>query len=183
VFLLPALVIATVAFGGGLPGVPVVPLPPGVGVPPSTACASDLDLAAPAAAQQRAMRCLVNGVRASAGVRPLRRSWRLDRAALLRARAIRRCDQFSHRPCGQAFIGVFVRSGYLGSGYVGENLAWGSAPLGTARDTVTGWLGSAEHRGNILYSGWRDVGVAELKAPSLFGAASVTLWVVQFGRH
>ncbi len=130
------------------------------------------------------MRCVVNATRRSAGLRSLRSSWRLNRAALLRANAIRRCGDFSHQPCGQSFDGVFVRVGYLRrSGTVGENLAWGGAPHGTARDTMLQWLSSLGHRSNLLWRGWRDVGVAVIKVSSLFGAGQVSIWVVQFGRH
>jgi uncharacterized protein YkwD len=175
-------VIATVALAGPAPGLGTT-VDPSVTLPPLTACAAQADLTAPASAQQQAMRCVVNATRASAGLHALRSSWRLNRAAALRARAIQRCDQFSHRPCGQPFIGVFIRTGYLGSGSVGENLAWGESPLGTVHDAAGDWLASPEHRSNLLYAGWRDIGVAMLKARSLFGASNVTLWVVQFGRN
>ena len=181
--LLPALAIATISFTGPGPAAPTPPGADGLALPPSTACAGQDDLAAPIALQLRAMRCVVNATRTSVGVRRLRTSRRLNRVAALRARAIRRCGQFSHRPCGESFIGVFVRTHYLGSGAAGENLAWGQAPRGTARDAVADWLGSTEHRGNLLDGGWRDVGIAVVKAPSLFGAEDVTLWVIDFGRH
>jgi uncharacterized protein YkwD len=183
VFLIPALVIAAVAVAG--PGRPAVMNTnvAGMALPPSTSCPAQTDLEASAAAQVRAMRCVVNATRRAAGLPALRSARRLNRAALLRARAIRRCRQFSHTPCGQSFTGVFVRVGYLGhSGTVGENLAWGEAPLGTARDALAEWLASPEHRSNLLWRGWRDVGAAELKAPSLFGSLNVSIWVVQFGR-
>ena len=180
--LLPALVIGTVAFSGPA-SVSSAPNLGRLSLPPLTACSSQADLAAPALVQRQAMRCVLNATRASVGLRPLRASKRLNRSASLRAAAIRRCNEFSHRPCGQPFMGVFIRAGYLGSGVVGENLAWGQSPLGTVRDTVTDWLNSPEHRSNMLYPRWRDVGVAMMKAPSLFGASNVTLWVMDFGRH
>jgi uncharacterized protein YkwD len=182
VTLLPALVLATVAFTGPAP-VPATPNLTGLALPPLTACTGQIDLSASAAVQNQAMRCVLNATRTSAGLRPLRAARRLNRSAALRAAAIRRCNQFSHRPCGQSFMGLFIRTGYLGSGLVGENLAWGQSPLGTVRDTVTDWLNSPEHRSNMLYPRWHDVGVAMVKAPSLFGASNVTLWVMDFGRH
>lgn len=180
--LLPALVIASVALSGPAPPTPAGSMLSPPALPNLTACQGQTDLAAPASAQKQAMLCVVNATRTSAGVRPLRASRRLNHAAALRAAAIRRCNQFSHSPCGQSFMGVFIRSGYLGSGLVGENLAWGQSPLGTVRDAVTDWLASPEHRSNLLYPSWRDVGVAIVKAPALFGAQNVTLWVIDFGR-
>jgi uncharacterized protein YkwD len=184
VSLLPALVIAAAAVVGQAPGLGTVPTAPSLALPPLSSCPAQLDLAATTAVQQRAMRCVLNSTRRSAGLSALRTVPRLNRSALLRAKAIRRCDQFSHRPCGQSFVGVFVRVGYLGrSGTVGENLAWGEAPAGTPRDVIAQWLASPEHRSNLLWPGWHDIGIAVLKAPSLFGGTNVELWVVQFGRH
>jgi uncharacterized protein YkwD len=183
VSLLP-LVIAAATLAGPAPALATTPTLTQIALPPLSACPAQADLAAPAAEQQRAMRCAVNSTRRSAGLAAVRNAWRLDRSALLRARAIRRCAQFSHTPCGQSFAGVFVHVGYLGrSGTVGENLAWGEASAGTARATLAQWLESPEHRSNLLWSGWRDVGVSVVKATTLFGAHNVELWVVQFGRR
>jgi uncharacterized protein YkwD len=184
VSLLPALVIAAAAVIGPAPGLTAAPSLGSSALPPLSACPAQTDLAAPAPEQQRAMRCDVNTTRRSIGLRALRSAWRLNRSALLRARAILRCRQFSHTPCGQSFARVFVRVGYLGrSGTVGENLAWGEAPAGTARGTLEQWLASPEHRSNLLWPRWSDIGIAVVKAPSLFGGTSVELWVVQFGCH
>jgi uncharacterized protein YkwD len=184
VSLIPALVIAAVALTGSGPAATTSANAPTAALPPLSACPGQTELGASAGAQAHAMRCLVNATRRSAGLGALRNAWRLDRAALLRARAIRRCRQFSHTPCGQSFSGLFVRVGYLGrNGTVGENLAWGEAPLGTARDALVDWLQSPEHRSNLLWRGWRDVGAAEVKAQGLFGADQVSIWVVQFGRR
>ena len=129
------------------------------------------------------MRCLINWTRRHAGLATLRRSPQLDRSATLRARGIRRCDDFSHTPCGQPFITVFTLVHYFtGGAAVGENLEWGQGRLGTARSAVAHWLASPPHR-EILYTAkWRDLGVARIHA-TLFGRPNVTLWVAQFGRR
>jgi uncharacterized protein YkwD len=129
------------------------------------------------------MRCLVNWTRGRAGVATLRRSPQLDRSAALRARDIRRCEDFSHTPCGQPFITVFTLVHYFtGAAAVGENLEWGQDRLGTARSAVAHWLASPRHR-EILYTGkWRDLGIARIHG-TLFGRPNVTLWVAQFGRR
>jgi uncharacterized protein YkwD len=129
------------------------------------------------------MRCLINLTRRRAGLATLRRSPQLDRSSTLRARDIRRCDDFSHTPCGQPFITVFTLVHYFtGSTAVGENLEWGQGRLGTARSAVAHWLTSPPHR-EILYTAkWRDLGVARIHA-TLFGTPNVTLWVAQFGRR
>ena len=134
--------------------------------------------------QIRALRCLVNWARRHAGEPALHRSPELDRSAAMRANDIRRCQDFSHTPCGEAFITVFQQAGYLtASGTVGENLAWGQGRLGSARTAMAGWLASPEHRQILFGSKWRDLGLARVRARSLFGRPNVTVWVAQFGRR
>jgi uncharacterized protein YkwD len=139
-------------------------------------------MSAPPAVQTRALRCLINWARRHGGQPTLRRSPELDRSAGLRAGEIRRCQDFSHTPCGEPFIAVFQLVGYPLSS-VGENLAWGQGRLGTARATMAGWLASPEHRQNLFEADWRDLGLARVRARSLFGRPNVTVWVAQFGRR
>jgi uncharacterized protein YkwD len=134
--------------------------------------------------QIRALRCLVNWARRHAGQPALRRSPELDHSAAMRANDIRRCQDFSHTPCGESFITVFQQAGYLtAAGTVGENLAWGQGRLGSARTAMAGWLASLEHRQILFGSRWRDLGLARVRAGSLFGRANVTVWVAQFGQR
>jgi uncharacterized protein YkwD len=128
------------------------------------------------------MRCLLNEARRQRGLRALRPSSRLDRAAALRAAAIRRCDDFSHTPCGRSFRSVYDTAGYsFATHSVAENLAWGTGSLGTAGATLRTWLASSEHRHNLLGGSWQRFGVAVLAAPRLAGAHGVILWVAEFG--
>ena len=150
---------------------------------PLSECSGQDAIGAAPAVQVHAMRCLVNWARARAGERLLGDVGRLDRSARMRAAEIVRCGQFSHTPCGDSFLHVFVASGYLsGSGTVGENLAWGQAGVGSARVAMAEWLASPPHRAN-LFTRWRDLGVALAKQNALFGAAQVSIWVAQFGRR
>ena len=121
----------------------------GPALAPRTACPGQAALTGTAAVQIRAMRCLINWARRHGGQPALRRSPELDRSAALRADEIRRCQDFSHTPCGEAFIAVFQLVGYP-LATVGENLAWGQGRLGTARTAMASWLGSPEHR-RILF--------------------------------
>lgn len=155
----------------------------GSGLAPRTSCRGQAALTAPVAVQIRAMRCLVNWARRHAGEVGLRDSVELDASASLRARDITRCQDFSHTPCGQAFITVFTLVHYLaGADAVGENLAWGQGRLGTARSAMAGWLGSPEHRSIVYTARWRDLGVARVRG-ALFGRSNVTVWVAQFGHR
>ena len=133
------------------------------------------------AAERRSMLCLVNRTRLQHGLPSLRESRVLDRSALLRARAIRRCGQFSHTACGQPFTRVFARAGYRGGTYA-ENLAWGTSWLGSPSWTLRAWLRSPPHRTNLYRSGWREFGVAVVRARRLFGRRNVSVWVMQFGQ-
>jgi uncharacterized protein YkwD len=151
---------------------------------PTQACAGQAQVGAPAGVQVAATRCLLNWARSRAGLVALRDAGRLDRSALLRASAIRRCGDFSHTPCGQSFIRPFVAVGYFsGHAAVGENLAWGQGSLGSPRATVAEWLRSPAHRQILLTGDWRDLGVSLVRAPRLFGRPNVAVWVAQFGRR
>jgi len=132
--------------------------------------------------QIRSLRCLINWARRHGGQPTLHRSGELDRSAGLRAAEITRCQDFSHTPCGEPFIAVFQLVGYpLAS--VGENLAWGQGRLGSARTAMAGWLASPEHRQILFGANWRELGLARVRASSLFGRPNVTVWVAQFGRR
>jgi uncharacterized protein YkwD len=128
------------------------------------------------------MRCLLNEARRQRGLRPLIHSSHLDRAARLRAAAIRRCDDFSHTPCGRSFDSAYNAAGYsVATHTVAENLAWGTGSLSTAAATLGTWLASSEHRHNLLGRSWRKVGVAVVVAPQLQGVHNAVVWVAEFG--
>jgi uncharacterized protein YkwD len=151
---------------------------------PRTACVGQTSTTAPASVQLRAMRCLVNWARVHQGLSRLHRSPELDQSSAMRAADIRRCNDFSHTPCGEPFITVFRASHYLtGAGSVGENIAWGQGRLASARATMVGWLRSPGHRRNLFAPRWRDLGVARAKAARLVGRSDVTIWVTRFGRR
>ena len=153
-------------------------------MPPTTVCPGQTAAGAPAAVEQRAMRCLVNFVRRQHGLAPVRASALLDRSAALRAEAIRSCSEFSHSPCGSPFVSVFAQVGYWrGRVAVGENLAWADLPTSSPRDTVAGWLASPPHRHILFTPSWRDGGIALVQADGLFGRPRVAVWVSQFGRR
>lgn len=130
------------------------------------------------------MRCLINWARRHGGLAAVHPNAALNRSAGMRAADIRRCQDFSHTACGEPFLDVFEVVGYFtGTAAVGENIAWGQGRLGTARSAMAGWLASPEHR-QILFTGsWQDVGVARVRATSLFGRPNVTVWVAQFGHR
>ena len=152
----------------------------GLGAAGANACASP-SVDAPPAQQRAAFVCLVNELRQGKDLRALRPSAGLERAARLKARAIVRCEHFSHTPCGRAFASTFIDAGYaVGSWTVGENLAWGAGDRGSAARAFAALLDSASHRANFLRRGWRDIGIS-LWRGTLFGHDRVALWVIDFG--
>ena len=133
---------------------------------------------------QASLFALVNSTRTQHGLAPLSLSSTLDRSAALKAADIRRCASFSHTPCGTSFTRTFQQVGYLrGRVAVGENLYWGQGSLGSTNAAIAAWLRSPPHRANLLGRDWRQTGIAVLHARSLFGAADVWLYVLQFGRR
>jgi uncharacterized protein YkwD len=147
-------------------------------VAPASACPA----AVAGTARASELLCLVAWARARRGVRPLGPSAALARSALLKARDVRRCRDFSHTACGRAFGSTFRRAGYAPRRHaIGENLAWGVGSTATPRAVLAAWLRSAPHRATLLGPRWRRVGVASVAAPGLFGQPAATVWVLQVG--
>ena len=98
---------------------------------------------------------VMNSVRASNGLPPLRVGRALTRAARSHSADMARRGYFDH--------GAFVRrlrSFGVRASYVGENLASGTQPLG-ATAIVQIWMASPPHRQNLLDRHFRRVGVGE----------------------
>jgi len=151
---------------------------------PAAVCPGADDPSAPVPAQEAAMKCLVNYARQQAGLPRLADPRRLNTSALNKSADILRCNQFSHEACGRDFLYWFRRGGYLGGRcwWAGENLAWGSGQLGSARSVMKAWLRSPSHRANILGSDYSEHGLA-LRVGSLSGSNDAHVWVNHFGRH
>jgi uncharacterized protein YkwD len=146
---------------------------------PSGICRAADDAAAPAAAQARAVACLVNWARRQDRRSRLLRRSALARAAELKGQSVASCGQFSHTPCGAA-----VTSGVNASGYryatFGENLFVGTWGRFTPRDVVNAWLNSPPHRANMLSGKFRHVGAAPVLAKGLLGGSDAVVWTAAF---
>lgn len=151
---------------------------------PTTTCAGADDPTAAIAVQENAMECLVNFARRQAGLPGLDNSRKLDGSADNKAGDILRCDQFSHEACGRDFLFWFRRAGYLRNQcwYAGENLAWGTGELGSAREIMKAWLHSPSHRANLLGSEYSQFGIS-LRIGGLEGNPDAHIWVNHFGRR
>jgi uncharacterized protein YkwD len=96
---------------------------------------------------------VMNTVRATHGVPPLRIGRALTRAARAHSRDMARRGYFDHGPFVQRLRRFGVRAGY-----VGENLASGTRPLSAAA-IVQMWIASPPHRQNLLDRGFRRIGI------------------------
>ena len=136
---------------------------------PSAACAAScgsvglIPTASNIAAVESATQCLVNLARRHRGLPVLQRDSQLDSAAVDHSSEMVSDGYFSHADASGG--GVDTRAddaGYLpGSGpwVVGETLAWAVDPNATPRMVVSAWMHSSEHRHQLLYTDFRQVGI------------------------
>ena len=96
---------------------------------------------------------VMNTVRATNGVPPLRIGPALTRAARAHSRDMARRGYFDHGPFVQRLRRFGVRAPFIG-----ENLASGTKPLSAAA-IVQMWIASPPHRQNLMDRGFRRVGV------------------------
>jgi uncharacterized protein YkwD len=101
----------------------------------------------------------MNRVRAQHGLGQLRVDTHLERAARSHSKEMVGSGVFQHGDFGTRMLQYNV-TGKL----AGENLAWGTGARGTARGIVVAWLGSPEHRANLLRPSFSRVGIADLVA-------------------
>ena len=100
---------------------------------------------------------LTNAARATAGLPPLATHPQLQEAARAHSQDQAARNQMSHYGSNGSEVGDRVSAtGYSWSA-VAENVAAGYS---TAQAVMSGWMGSAGHRQNILYPGVVHVGVA-----------------------
>jgi uncharacterized protein YkwD len=161
-------------------------------------------VAAPAGARQArsagparistAMRALESGilvdlnrVRVQHGLAPLRASTKLSAAATQHSREMARVGYFSHESADGAAFWRRIERFYPSNGYrswsVGENLLW-SSPDVDAEGAIKMWMGSPEHRANLLNKNWREVGLSAVhsdSAPGTYHGLGVTIVTADFG--
>jgi uncharacterized protein YkwD len=107
---------------------------------------------------ESALLSVMNQVRIAHGLRPLRADVRLESTARSHSHRMLRTGTFAHG----AFSARIRRAG-VHAPRVGENLAWSSGALASARMIVQMWLASPSHRANLLRPGYRRVGVGAVK--------------------
>jgi uncharacterized protein YkwD len=123
---------------------------------------------------RRATRCLLDRERGRRGLRALRSSLSLRRAAQRHSRSMTDRHYFGHvSPDGTTLLDRVRATSYLDgarSWRLGETLAWGGGPRGTPRGAVRALMGSPAHEDIILTGSFRDVGIGVVpEAPTRTG--------------
>jgi uncharacterized protein YkwD len=124
----------------------------------------------------------INTARRASGLRFLRVSPGLRRAATAQARWLTRSGSFTHTSADGASPTKRIRRYYRGK-LVGETLLWGS-PSVDAAQALDRWLASPAHRGVLLDGRFREIGVSAVSAqdaPGTYGGLDVTVVVADLG--
>jgi uncharacterized protein YkwD len=129
----------------------------------------------------------INAFRRAHHLQPLRINLRLNAAAREHTLEMARDGYFDHASADGSEFWKRIQSFYPSSSWrywsVGENLLW-SSPRVTPSKALQMWLGSAEHRANLLNPRWREIGVAavhEAAAPGVYKGLDVTIVTTDFG--
>jgi uncharacterized protein YkwD len=124
--------------------------------------------------------CLMNAMRANAGVAPLKQQDQLAQASVGHSQDMVTNKYFAHdSQDGRDVVARLKDVGYIptsGSWVIGENLVWGSGALATPTALVNAWMNSPPHRENLLSPDFHEVGMGVVYGtPSVDAADGVTV--------
>lgn len=148
-----------------------------------SACSSSTAAAAPTPESvdqvERTVLCLVNRERTSRGLKRLKASSKLAKAATSHSRDMVRRGYFDHvSPNGGTMQDRIKQTGWFSGGRsyaFAENIAWGSGTLSNPQHIVESWMNSAGHRHNILNRRYTELGVGvALGTPEEYDGATYT---------
>jgi len=129
----------------------------------------------------------LNAIRVQHGLVPLTLSPQLAAAAEAHTLDMIVHGYFGHDSSnGAAFwerIERYYPSASYGHWSVGENLLWSSGRIDAAAG-LAAWMRSRQHRANILFPGWRQIGIASASstdAPGTYRGLAVTVITADFG--
>jgi len=161
---------ATVIGGSNVDGAPTVDRAPtvigasNVDGAPSCPGAELLPIQTNARTIDKATLCLIDQIRAAAGVPALRANRELGAVAGIQVSSMVRWNYFADtRPGGRTPLSLVVVTHYPANTAaigVGQNIAWGTGGDATPAHIVAAWMASPPHRALILSSEYRDAGVA-----------------------
>jgi uncharacterized protein YkwD len=128
----------------------------------------------------------LNSVRRRRGLMALRLSPALTAAAAAHSHEMAADGYFDHRSAdGSPFwkrVERFYPTGHARMWALGENLLW-SSPGIDAPTAIQMWMGSPEHKKNMLDPRWREIGLSALHvtaAPGFYQGLEVTLVTADF---
>jgi uncharacterized protein YkwD len=152
----------------------------GVGAEESCADSDMQPTAANLAHASEVIFCLMNAMRANAGLPALRQQDQLAAASVAHSQDMVDNKYFAHDSLdGRDVVARLKTASYIpatGEWVIGENLAWGSGALATPKSLVNAWMNSPPHRENLLASDFREVGMGVvLGTPSKDAANGVTV--------
>lgn len=130
----------------------------------------------------RTTACLLNSVRRANGVRSLRFSKRLRRAARYQNLDMRRRGYFAHSASGGPDLGLRLRRArYVPYRLAGENLGGGTGKFITPRNMVRAWMTSPGHRENVIRPDFREVGISLVRGWPPRGRRQGATYTVDYG--
>jgi uncharacterized protein YkwD len=118
-----------------------------------------------------AILCLHNQIRQQNNLPLLKDNLKLRKAAVGHSADMVGEGFFDHTsPNGDSFVDRILDAGYAkrNDGWtLGENLAWGTGDLSSAKGVMDAWMNSAGHKANILKRAYKEVGIGiKLGVPS-----------------
>jgi uncharacterized protein YkwD len=129
----------------------------------------------------------LNRIRRARGLRPLKKSPRLGRAADAHLRALALAGQFRHEWTNGRRYDRWIRRFYPVGGArfwaAGENLIWSTGDLSATRAAQV-WLASPPHRRVLLAPYWRELGIGAVYAvgaQGVYGGSDVVIAAAEFG--
>jgi len=125
--------------------------------------------------------CLANEERLAAGIPALELDQGLTAIAFGYARRMVAERFYNHvAPDGQTLAERLAVIGYQPDA-AGENMYWGVSTKGTPAAAVDGWMGSEEHRVNLLDPRYRRIGIGVVTGtPILDDSRAGATWVADF---
>lgn len=120
-----------------------------------------------------------NQARADSEELPLHRNSQLSAAAQAKADDMVARNYWSHNTPDGKQPWTFVAATGYNYQTAGENLAYGFA---NANDVIKGWMGSTEHRANVLNMGYQDVGFGVASSPNFNGTGPEVVVVAMYAQ-
>jgi uncharacterized protein YkwD len=134
--------------------------------------------------------CLLSGQRQAQGVAAFSRNPHLDHSAAFQSADMVNHHYFAHEAGDRpTLLERVLGSGYFigaTAGLYAEDLAVGPTVEATARNVVSAWMQSPDHRANILDTRLREVGIGAAFAnpdPAFYANYPSTVYAADFGRR